>query len=93
MFCNDINRNISWFCFIKTSSRLIIYKGYKNGENLIMTTIFWALGNVFLIILILLRIPRRKSTIIDKNPKILNVLIKIFIGIYLISNCYLNIFQ
>jgi hypothetical protein len=58
-----------------------------------MTTIFWALGNVFLIILILLRIPRRKSTIIDKNPKILNVLIKIFIGIYLISNCYLNIFQ
>jgi hypothetical protein len=59
-----------------------------------MATIFWTLGYATLITLILLRIPKLKatSTNIDKNPKILDVLIQAMIGIYLVSNAYLNVY-
>jgi hypothetical protein len=60
-----------------------------------MTTVFWTLGNAFLTLLILLRVPRIKatSTNIDTNPKILNITIWIATIVYLISNSYLNIYN
>jgi hypothetical protein len=60
-----------------------------------MTNIFWILGNAFLIVLILLRVPSPKSTFtnIDKNPKILDVAIKSLTVLYLSSTSYLNIYN
>lgn len=60
-----------------------------------MTNLFWILGNVFLIILILLRVPSPKATFktIDKNPKILDFALKSLTLIYLSSASYLNIYN
>jgi hypothetical protein len=60
-----------------------------------MTNIFWILGNAFLIILILLRVPSPKATFttIDKNPKILDFALKSLTIVYLTSNSYLNIYN
>jgi hypothetical protein len=60
-----------------------------------MTNIFWILGNAFLIILILLRVPRARATFtnINKNPKALDIAIPSLVVIFLVGTYYLNVYS
>jgi hypothetical protein len=57
--------------------------------------LLWFLSNTLLITCILLRIPNTKaiSTDIDKNPKFLNGLISILVGVFFSIASYVRIFN